>query len=381
MSCVSIEPTVIVVNAFSARIGGGQTYLKHILANIPSSCRVRVYVFCPDELVGQMPVDERLTFAATRWPTTNPISRLVWERLLLPSFLRRVGASILFCPGGIVNTTAPHGCRVVTMFRNMLPFDDQIVRTSPWGLNKLRNILLRRSLLKSFRHADLTIFISEFARATIEKLVSPRRAVTIPHGIDDSFRAPVTIREGGMKPPEFEYIIYVSRFESYKHHDKVVEGYSSLQGSLREQYKLLLVGENYSEEAQAVRKMIDSLGLSGDVIVVGKVPYADLPAWYSGAAVILFASSCENCPNILLESLAAGRPVASSSVLPMPEFGGSDIAYFDPRSSDAIRDALERLLLDERFAQGVAAAAKERSRMYSWRTTAERTWTEILALV
>ena len=114
--------------------------------------------------------------------------------------------------------------------------------------------------------------------------------------------------------PEDDYILYVSRFDLYKHHFEVVSAYARLPEALRSRYRLLLIGESDMPEADRVRELIAHHGLGERVVILGAVKYPLLPAAYRHAALILFASSCENCPNILLEALGAGRPVLSSSV-------------------------------------------------------------------
>jgi glycosyltransferase involved in cell wall biosynthesis len=368
----------VVVNAYSARIGGGQTYLRHLLAHLPDRPDLEVIVFGPPSL--PIPPGSAVRRADTRWPTTNVVLRTLWERLRLPAILRRERADVLFCPGGVVATTAPPGCRVVTMFRNMIPFDAPLVARMPWGLQKLRNRLLRRAMLHSMARADLTIFISTFARQLIEGLVAVRRAVTIPHGIDAAFRAGGTVPPRPPLAPKGEYLLYVSRFDPYKHHREVVEGFAALPPAIGAGLHLVLVGEDDRPEAAAVRARVRELGLQERARIVGAIPYASLPAWYRHARAIVFASSCENCPNILLESLGAGRPVICSEVMPMPEFGGPGLAYFAPTEPASLTRALTDVLGSTARSQAVAAAATERSRHYDWAATAEATWTQILAL-
>ena len=51
----------------------------------------------------------------------------------------------------------------------------------------------------------------------------------------------------------------------------------------------------------------------------GEVPHRDLPEHLFRADLFVFASSCENLPNIVIEAMAAGLPIASSRRPPMPE--------------------------------------------------------------
>ncbi|MBN8507210.1 MAG: glycosyltransferase family 4 protein [Burkholderiales bacterium] len=368
----------VVVNAFSARLGGGQTYLRNLFAHLPDDPGLDVQVFAADDLA--LPPDPRVRRVHTAWPTTNPLLRAVWEKLALPRWLAKQRADVLFCPGGVVATRPPRGVKVVSMFRNMIPFDARVMAAMPWGPQRLRNLILRRVLLRSLAEADLSIFISDYAHACIERRRHIANAVTIPHGIAAAFRTAGGEVERPAAAPAGRYLLYVSRFDIYKHHAEVVQAYARLDAAVRERHPLLLLGENDLPSASRVRALVRSLGLQGQVQMPGAVPYADLPAYYHHAHAIVFASSCENCPNILLEALGAGRPVLCSDVMPMPEFGGDGLLYFSPYDSASLHAALHKVIADEALSRQVAAAALERSRQYDWAVTARRTWARILAL-
>lgn len=369
----------IVINALSARLGGGQTYLKNLLAYLPDSPDLEIVVFAPAYL--KLPEDRRIRRDETGWPTENPLLRTVWEKLLLPGLLRREKADVLFCPGGVVATRVPRDCKVVTMFRNMIPFDPEVLARMPPGLQKLRNVILRRVMLRSMSNADLTIFISDYARKIIEGLTTVRHAVTIPHGINEVFRTHQKSLDRPEWLPHEEYILYVSKFDVYKHHREVALAYASLPAALRARYKLVLVGETEEQLTGEVMKLIEERQLKDEIIVAGPRAYEDLPAAYRNATVNLFASSCENCPNILLEALGAGRAVLSSSIPPMPEFGADGAGYFVPTDPGSIRQAMEKVLLDEHYRSDLATASARRSETFNWRLTSTRTWQSIGALV
>jgi glycosyltransferase involved in cell wall biosynthesis len=262
----------------------------------------------------------------------------------------------------------------------MIPFDPDLVNAMPWGLMRLRNVILKRVMLKSMAGADLTIFISDHARGIIEALTPIPNPLTIPHGISDLFREQAVTPPRPAATPDGSYILYVSRFDVYKHHDNVVAGFAALSEDVREKYRLVFLGETDMPPIEPVRMRIAELGLHDRIIIGGAVPYDSLPGWYAHATAILFASSCENCPNILLESLGAGRPVLSSDVMPMPEFGGPGLAYFSPFDPASITTALRGTLDSPERAAAVAKAARERSRLYDWTITAQKTWGAIITL-
>lgn len=369
----------IVINALSARLGGGQTYLKNLLTRLPAQPDFEIVIYAPDSL--GLPENPQLRRGTTMWPTTNPLLRTLWEYLVLPRILLEEKAHILFCPGGVVATRVPVGCKVVTMFQNMIPFDADAFARIPYGLQKVRNFILKRVMLRSMANADLTIFISHHARHVIESITSVHRSVTIPHGIGAAFRTHGQTIQRPNWLPESEYLLYVSRFDVYKHQFEVATAYASLPLDLRARYKLLLIGEADNALALGVANLARTNNLESQILIAGPIAYDMLPAAYHHAAVNLFASSCENCPNILLEALGAGRPVLSSGVMPMPEFGADAVGYFVPTDPTSIRNEMIRVLRDEPRRRELAAAAARRSADFDWTQTSSTTWQSITALV
>jgi glycosyltransferase involved in cell wall biosynthesis len=267
------------------------------------------------------------------------------------------------------------------MFRNMIPFDRSVVERLPFGWQRVRNYILRRVMLRSMGNADLTIFISDHARGVIERIEKVSGAITIPHGIGEAFRTHGKVIARPAWLPSGEYILYVSRFDVYKHQLEVTEAYCMLPAELRERYSLLLVGEVNPEQKEVIQQAAARCSAAGHVHVAGPVPYGELPAVYGNAVAILFASSCENCPNILLEALGSGRPVLSSDVMPMPEFGAAAVEYFSPTSSISIRDAMMRVLGDDDRRRILGELAARRSEDFDWTKSASETWRQIEKLV
>jgi glycosyltransferase involved in cell wall biosynthesis len=80
-------------------------------------------------------------------------------------------------------------------------------------------------------------------------------------------------------------------------------------------------------------------------------------------------------PNILLETMAAGIPVASSNRGPMPEILGDAGAYFNPENPHDISATLERLIDNSGLRAALADKSHAAARQYSWETCADQTFT------
>jgi len=232
----------IVINGFSARRGGGQTYLVNLLRHLDDDLGMSIFVLAPDSL--KLPEHPAVIRTSVKWPTTNPLMRALWEKYILPGTLEKLRADVLFCPGGLINTRPPGCCRTVTMFRNMIPFDMAVRKLYKPGLMRVRNWLLERAMLSSMMNADMVIFISEFARTVIEERVTRpiARAVTIPHGINDDFRVWHNVPARPSWLPRGDYLLYVSIFDVYKNQLEVVRGYHRLKSRRETPEKLILAG-------------------------------------------------------------------------------------------------------------------------------------------
>ena len=373
----------VFINALSARQGGGQTYLRYLLEGAAEIDDVTIFLVAPDSF--ELPACTRnVKRLCVSWPVANPVIRWFWEKFRLPSILKKLEANILFCPGGLVNTVPPDKCKTITMFRNMVPFDLQQRRRYPIGYMRMRNWILEKLMLRSMLDANLVIFVSEFAKRIIEQRANGRlsKSAVIPHGVGADFQIRHDEAELGRPDwlPEGEYFLYVSSVDFYKAQIEVVQGYALLKKQRPTVEKLVLVGAENPVYGRQLREEISRLALGDSVVLVGFVPRTELPGAYRHALVNIFASECENCPNILLEAMAAGRPVVVSNRQPMPEFGGDSVVYFDPSSPDDLANAIADFVDDRDALAQLSYTARERSRLYDWTTAARETWRTVGAL-
>ena len=104
------------------------------------------------------------------------------------------------------------------------------------------------------------------------------------------------------------------------------------------------------------------------------LPYEDIPKEHADADIFVFASSCENMPNTLIEAMAAGMPIVCSNRGPMPEVLKDGGIYFDPENFDSIAIAIEQLFENKLLRDKLAKKAELLSRRYSWKKCANETW-------
>ena len=102
-----------------------------------------------------------------------------------------------------------------------------------------------------------------------------------------------------------------------------------------------------------------------------------MPSKLSSADIFIFASSCENMPNTLVEAMSSGLPIACSNRGPMPEVLRDGGVYFNPEDPESIFSAIKILIEDKELRNIVAENAFIYSQEFSW----ERCSNETLGLL
>jgi glycosyltransferase involved in cell wall biosynthesis len=356
------------IDAANLRAGGGVTHLAELLAHSdPAKHGIeRVTVWSGRSTLERLPSRDWLTLSAQPELERGLIARTRWQRSQLDR-LAAASCDVLFVPGGAYHG---HFRPFVTMSQNMLPF--QWRERARYGLSRmlLRLTLLHYFQARTFDRADGVIFLSAFALRNVRHGTQRRHAM-IPHGVSDAFRfAPrPQLPLASYSHSQPFRIIYTSIVDVYKHQWNVAEAVQRLRGEGLP-VVLELIGPAYEPAMRKLRRVIRGDG----VRIRGEVPFAELPQTYRDADAFVFASSCENMPNILLEAMAAGLPIACANRGPMPEVLGDAGIWFDPENVDDITRALRELIASPERRATLAAGAYARASHYSWNLCADETF-------
>ncbi len=224
--------------------------------------------------------------------------------------------------------------------------------------------------------AEKVIAVSENTKKDLMSLrgIAESRIEVIYPGVDDAcFLGDPTDgaarRERyGLKKP---YLLNVGTLEPRKNIGRLLEAYTGLKPSLREEHDLILVGM----EGWLSPRVMDQLrsGIPG-VRWLDYVPKEDLLAIISGATLCVYASLYEGFGFPVVECMAAGVPVIASRAGSLPEISGDAAVLVDPLSVEEIRAAIERLLLSPETRRRMIEAGRKQAQRYRWENTAGRTW-------
>ncbi|WP_438462256.1 glycosyltransferase family 4 protein [Marinomonas sp. PE14-40] len=365
----------ICINAFSALRGGGQTYIANFLRSIEVSDELEIYLLLSKDNFDQF---SYLKNKGIKVYLINEISksifhRVYWELFSLPRFLKDNGIERYYAPGGIMVTPLPSTVKTVTALRNMLPFSPSERKKFP-ALSYIRYklLLLKFIYLISYKMADKVIFISETSKKEVLNYLPSldSKAKVIPHGINKNLLNTESAIDERLVNQE--YYLYVSILDYYKGQLELIKAWKKLIDSGFTS-KLVLIGQNYNKYGEKVFNLIIENGLEDSIILLGAVDHQKLSSYYKSAKAHIFSSSCECCPNILLEKMSSGVPILCSDVAPMPEFGGDALHYFNPRSIDSIVSAVKFFDSNEGYQKELSTKAFERSKKFDWEKTSRDT--------
>lgn len=376
----STDTLRIGIDASNLLGGGGRTHFIELLAHLdPSNHGIaEVIVWGSDETLSFVQPRKWLRLYPVPELSSSVLSRLIWQRWKL-SRLASGRCDVLFVPGATyVGSFRP----VITMSRNLLPFDHSERKRFGTTWTRFRYHLLERSQRRTFKHAAGIIFLTEYAKEAIAGTMSLTGADTavVHHGVNAVFevapRRQKAISQYSTASP-FSWL-YVSIVNLYKHQWTVVEAVSEL----RKQglpVTLDLVGPAYPPAMKRLEQAIQKHDPGGSFVRYhGAVPHVELAAYYRNADGFVFASSCETFGQILVEAMRSGLPIACSTKSAMPEILREGGKYFEPEDSHSIQETMRGLMLNPQLRESCANKAYQRSKDFTWDRCAHETFTFIV---
>jgi glycosyltransferase involved in cell wall biosynthesis len=137
--------------------------------------------------------------------------------------------------------------------------------------------------------------------------------------------------------------------------------------------RLVLAGKPHPTETPQLKALAVELGLQHRVEFRAYVPYAELPNLYRGALAFLYPSFWEGFGLPVLEAMACGTPVITSVGSGTEELAGEAALLVDPAHTDALSQALRRLLDQPSLQEQCRRQGLERAAQFSWACTAAAT--------
>jgi alpha-1,3-rhamnosyl/mannosyltransferase len=234
---------------------------------------------------------------------------------------------------------------------------------------------LERHLPRSLEQAAAVLTDSQFIADEIATTLGVPRAKlrVVPLGVDAAFHprdaASLAPLLAGHGLAGRDYLLVVATQEPRKNLARLARAYAALPPALRARHPLVVVGAR-GWLPRELERTLAPMEARGEVLRLGYVAEEALPFLYAGAHAFAFPSLYEGFGLPVLEAMASGIPVLTSSAGSLPEIArdadGPLALLADPLDESALRDGLERLLLDTSWRDTASARGLVRARGMGW---------------
>jgi alpha-1,3-rhamnosyl/mannosyltransferase len=262
--------------------------------------------------------------------------------------------------------------------KKVATFHDLSVLKYPEFHPESRVLYLRPEIIKAAKNADHIIAVSEAVKQEVIEYFSksPDNVTVIPQASFISDTPPDAVLSDNFlhkhKLVKKQFFLFVSSIEPRKNINRILDAYESLSPALKNQYPLVLTGSS-GWKSEEILKRINTLCDTGLVRYLGYTNDAELKYLYCSAGALVFPSIYEGFGMPIIEAQAMGVPVVTSNVSCMPEVAGGAALLVDPYDVDAIKAALERIVLDEGLREELKVQGLKNASQYSWDKTAAKT--------
>jgi glycosyltransferase involved in cell wall biosynthesis len=171
---------------------------------------------------------------------------------------------------------------------------------------------------------------------------------------------------------DYPYLLFVGKLQARKNVRRLIEGYAIYRRETGSDARLLLAGKR-NQTGDDLDQTIARLGLQEHVVQAGYFKPTDLPLLYSGARLFAFPSLFEGFGIPVIEAMACGTPVLTSTVTSLPEVAGDAAVLVDPTSVEAIAEGLVRIERSPDLRDGLIARGLSRAKQFTWQQCARST--------
>src|SRR2546429_98716 len=281
--------------------------------------------------------NERIEIKKIGWPR-------LWTQIGLASEVALNPPDVLFVP----SHTMPILHR--PSLRTVVTIHDLGAEFLPQYHQFPQKLYLNRTTEYVAKYATHLIAVSEATkRDLMTKLGVPARRITVVYESWDRelFHEPSQEEVGRVKKKyklEKDYLLFVGTIQPRKNLERLIEAFAGARVS----QDLVLAGKpGWMNEPiyMAARRS----GMGNRVKFVNHVPNADLPGLYGGATALTFPSLYEGFGIPVLEAMACGTVVLTSSTSSLPEVGGDAALYVEPEKVESIRAGIEEIVSNDKL--------------------------------
>jgi glycosyltransferase involved in cell wall biosynthesis len=249
----------------------------------------------------------------------------------------------------------------------------------PWAFPRKRRLVSTAALRRARKQADIILVPSEASKADVMRYlhVEAGRVRVIPWGCEVRFKpsgepaAAAEVKERYGLPER--YILFLGTLEPRKDVLTLLQAFAILRAEQSDAELRLVIAGGKGWGYREFFPTREALRLGDHVIFTGFVDEEDLPDLYRGALLFIYPSLYEGFGLPILEAMACGTPVITSTTSSMPEVAGDAAVLVEPKNPESLAAAMASVLRDETRMAELRQRGLERAKGFSWEAVARRT--------
>lgn len=233
------------------------------------------------------------------------------------------------------------------------------------------NRFFQRGAALARRHGDLVLVPSEATATECRDAgFDGDRIRVVPWGVEvrptsEERNAEVCTRYGLERP----FVLFVGTVEPRKNLATLVQAMAMLG---HRDLDLVVAGpDGWNEDLDGRARQLDGTGIA--LRRLGFVAEEDLPALFAACAAFCFPSLREGFGMPVLEAMAHGAPVVTSSVSATAEVAGDAALLVDPLDPSELAAAIAQIIDTPETADDLRRRGRARAAGFTWERTAELT--------
>jgi glycosyltransferase involved in cell wall biosynthesis len=203
-------------------------------------------------------------------------------------------------------------------------------------------------------------------RAVADRIAEMTGKTAMPvHGVVDlDVYAPTdnktSVRRSLGLPSDAFIVLYVGTFKAAKGVYEMIEAFARVQ---RRVSGILMKICGYGREEPRMLRFIEECDAQATIHIVGEVHHDKVHRWMQACDLFVLASHMEGMPNVVMEAMACGMPVVSTTVGGLPSEVGdcSGVILVPPKDVSALERAMLKIISDRELQNLMSAAARKRA--------------------
>lgn len=368
-----ISVCLSLLSVYPSRNGGTATYARGLISALGSCDGVDVNVLVNSEAHRYFADLRSAHVDIRRLPSYDTTEHRLGRvpALVAAHALKRVGRPLSRSESDVV-----HYAQTVMAPRVSLPsvvtLHDALHHEHPEFFSPAVRLWRRLVYDTAARRAHLVVTDSDHARQQIinHLELNPGRVRVAYLGVDGERFTPVANAEDDTALKHlgvtFPYLLYPAAFLPHKNHRNLFRALA-----LTSDIHLVLTGPHFGRKA-TITNMAGREGVESRVHHLGLVPADALPALYRRAAALVFPSLYEGFGAPVLEAMASGCPVASSTASSLREVAGDAAVPLDPTDATSIASAITTVISDEARRRVCITRGLDRVSRFTWASCARK---------